>query len=318
MTMRYERNLHEIAQIVYLEDAARILGIRPAVLTALATGEVIITSEKSPVAKRIHELATFLRSDFYRDIETLAEYLSFADVAKLLSVTPAKLRGVMEMRSTLPLSAIKAVHGRAVKIRRRQGQQARLSREQADRESRRDVRARLTAIGMPDVALPKKLPPFLRYHERGRLDSPVYIYDVRHVQDYPDITAFFRFMKTVLPSGYFFLTYQVLPGGTSPQGGVNYYVHQYLYLSTPYIPFCRAIGKDVPAGNCILMTDDEFYDNWRDVGDVSAGRKVVEVGISHTRPPASRPYLELSEAELAEDQAMGRDYVAGMKIIRRD
>jgi len=307
-------DLRFIAEHVYYSDAPDLLGISSARLKRYVVDSVN-PLPGTLIYTRIRELASRFRSPDYQDILTVHEYLTFEDATKLLGTSKHDLEAVVKGRASLTPAQSKKLHAIAVKMRRREGQIKRVTREKTDRASRRAVHDQLRAIGMADVKLPKYLPPFLRYHKNGKQGTPVYIYDFRKVNTFERITEFFRFMKTVLPSGSFFLTYAVRPGGTTLQGGKNYYVDRDIIISTPYTDFCRTVGRDVPGGSCLMMTDEQFYDHYTDVGDPTANRKVIECGISHRRPPMTQPHYELTPEEIAEDEAMSRDWVLGKRII---
>jgi len=310
-------DLRIIAEHVYYSDAPALLGITPERL------ERYVTEEAAPRPgtanyKSIKAVAARFRSQSFQDILTVHEYLTIADAAKLTGSTKRALADAANGRATLSADVTKKLHAIAVKMRRREGQLERVAREQLDRAARRSVHAQLRAIGMFDVHLPQYLPPFLRYHEHGKQGTPVYIYDFRKVNTFERVSQFFRFMKTVLPSGSFFLTYAVRPGGTTLQGGKNYYVDRDIIISTPYTDFCRTVGRDVPGGSCLMMTDVQFWEHYQEVGNASSGRIIIECGISHRRPPMTQPHYELTPEEIAEDEAMSRDWVLGKKIIWRD
>jgi len=310
-------DLRIISEHVYYADAPALLGITPDRLERYVT-EQVAPRPGTANYQAIRELASRFRAPAYQDILTVHEYLTFEDATKLLGTSKRDLEAVVRGKASLTPAQSKKLHAIAVKMRRREGQIKRVTREKTDRASRRAVHDQLRAIGMADVKLPKYLPPFLRYHENGKQGTPVYIYDFRKVNTFERVTEFFRFMKTVLPSGSFFLTYAVRPGGTTLQGGKNYYVDRDIIISTPYTDFCRTVGRDVPGGSCLMMTDEQFYEHYTDVGDPSANRKVIECGISHRRPPMTQPHYELTPEEIAEDEAMSRDWVLGKRIIWRD
>lgn len=308
-------DLRLIAEYVAYQDAPELLGIAPDVLERYVKG---ISRPGAKHAAIIERQADAFRSPEFNDLLDVSQYLAFEDAADLLGVTAGRLRAVVRGKAYLEPEQSSKLHRIAKKIRRREGQVKRIGREELERAARRSVHDQLRAIGMPDVPLPDYLPPFLRSHSHGRLETPVYIYDFRKANTYEKITQFFRFMKTVLPGGAFFLTYEVLPSGTSPNGGKNFYANQNIILSTHYMEFCRTVGNDIPGGSCLMMTDNEFYDFYTDISDISAGRRVIEVGISHRRPPMTQAHYQLTPEEIAEDMAEGRDWVLGKRIIWQD
>ena len=310
-------DLRLISQHVYYADAPELLGIDAARLDRYVQG---YSAPRPGTAnyEAIRNLAGAFRSKEYADLQTVSEYITFNDASKLLGTSTAHLNRVIKGQGRLDQAQARQLHQMAAKMRRREGQLKRVAIEETNRAARRSVHDQLRVIGMPDVKLPEYLPPFLRFHDHGKLETPVYIYDFRKVNTYKKVTEFFRFMKTVLPGGAFFLTYAVKPSGTSPNGGKNYYVNQDIVLSTPYMEFCRTTGSDIPGGSCLMMTDNEFYEYYTDISDVSAGRKVIECGVSHRRPPHTMPHFNLTPEEIAEDLALGRDWVLGKKIIWQD
>lgn len=310
-------DLRLIAEHIYYEAAPALLGITPERLERYVTEQAAPRPGTSNY-RSIRKVAARFRSQAYADIVTAHEYITLQDAAKLLDTSVAHLTAVVNGQIELNASAAKKLHVIAVKMRRREGQIKRVERETLDRAARRSVHAQLRALGMYDVHLPQYLPPFLRYHEHGKQGTPVYIYDFRKVNTFERVTQFFRFMKTVLPSGSFFLTYQVRPGGTTLQGGKNYYVDRDIIISTPYTDFCRTVGRDVPGGSCLMMTDAQFWEHYQQVGNASSGRIIIECGITHRRPPMTQPHYELTPEEIAEDEAMSRDWVLGKRIIWRD
>jgi hypothetical protein len=326
----YLEDLAFLSDYVYIADAAALLKMRPETLEAVARGQVRL-GDKNPQRIGIKRIADFFRSQLYHDLYDLSLYLDIKDAAKLLGTTPDYISRSLERaianKPILTDAQAAKLHELSKKIRRREGQIERVKSEDQQRKIRRATREQLRAIGKVDVPLPDYLPPFLRMHNHGKLGSAVYIYDFRKMRVHwkiidgekvlvNDIEEFFRFMKTVLPGGSFFLSYEVLPGGTSPQGSKNYYLHRDVVLSTQYIEFCKH-AKDIE-GTCFMLRDSDFYDFYKEVGDVSAGRRVIECGISHPRPPHTVEYFELTPDEILEDQLQERDWVSGKKIIWQD
>lgn len=256
------------------------------------------------------------RYDTYTDLRTISEYVTFADAAKILGVSQRHLKRVIDGKVSLSREQSEYLHKAATRARRREGQIASIERAKAMREAKRYIRRQLSMIGHEGLAIPVNLPEFLRFHENGKLGSPVYIYNFRGLSKH-DIMQFFRFMKTIIPTGQFFLTYEVFPSGTSPGGTKNYYSNRVSTLSTPYEQFC-VTERDMPGNECLVKTDADFIIFYDMINDPSAKRYVIECGVSYERPKWTVPHYELTPEEIADDIARGADPITGKKVIWQD
>jgi len=221
------------------------------------------------------------RRGWAENLRFISEYVYYSDAPGLLGIRRGDLTKIIRGRVKPSAVFVKRVARVAEKIRRRESQLKRYAKAEAERHARREIRQTLIALGRPDLVIPKYLLPFLRYHSHGQLGSPVYIYDFRHIT--PDsLMKFFRFMKTVAPSGSFFLTYEVKPGGTSPGGAKNYRADRVEILSTRYYQFCVNLSG-MAGDTCAVLTDLEFFDIYDRIHSYSAKRRVIECGISYPR-----------------------------------
>jgi hypothetical protein len=241
------------------------------------------------------------------NLRLIAEYVFFDDAPALLGVKKRELTAWARGKKTPPAAVQSDIARIAGKMRRRQAQIERIQRAEDERAARRDARATLRLIGKESLPLPEKLPTFLRQYDMGKLASPVFIYDFRDMTA-NQVMQFFAFMKRAVPQGYYFLTYEVKPGGTSAEGGKKFWNTDTMKVSTTYQPFCVGMG----AGRCLMSTDFELMEFWLKVNDPSAKRNVIEIGISYPRP------VELTEEEKEYDRERGADPLTGLVYVWQD
>lgn len=247
------------------------------------------------------------KHNYLNDLHLISEFVFYDDAPGLLGVRRGELTKWVKGRAKPSPEQITNLARIASKFRRRAGQIKRIEQAEAQRRGKREIHAQLRLLGMDNLKIPDNLPPFMRQYELGKLASPAFIYDFREMSP-NDVMQFFRFMKTVLPSGYYFLTYEVKPGGTSAEGGKKFWNNETIKVSTTYRAFCVGSGD----GNCLMTTDLEFYEDWARVNDTTAKRRVIECGISYPRP------IKFTEEEMESDRMRGADPVTGLKYIWQD
>lgn len=257
-----------------------------------------------------------MRHSWLDNLRVISEYVFYDDAPALLGARKSELARWIKGNGS-PKDDVQVTIARiAGKMRRKQAQVKRFEREDVERKARREIRSTLRLLSQDELKLPDYLPPFLRYHENGMMGSPVFIYDFRRMKQ-NDILQFFRFMKTILPSGVFFLTYEVKPGGTSPGGTKNWYQDKTSILSTHYMEFCQNLAG-MPGDSCAVLTDLEFLEIYNEINSVSAKRRVIECGVSYPRPKYTVPHYQLTPEEIADDIARGADPITGKRVIWQD
>lgn len=237
----------------------------------------------------------------------IAEYVFFDDAHDLLGINKKRLTQIVKGRAKPTSSESSNISRIAARMRRKEAQVRRYQKEADRRAARRDARATLRLISKDELPLPEKLPTFLRQYDMGKLASPVFIYDFRDMSS-QQVMQFFAFMKRAVPQGYFFLTYEVKPGGTSAEGGKKFWNTDTIKVSTTYQPFCVGIG----GGRCLIQTDFELWEFYHRVNDASAKRRVIEIGVSYPRP------VELTEEEREYDRRRGADPLTGLVYVWQD
>jgi hypothetical protein len=231
-------------------------------------------------------------------------------------------------------------------------------------------------IGKQDVHIPDVLPTFLRQFEVGKTGSAVYIYDLRGmptvsispevltlildgvveadaatmslIRNHP-VTQFFRFMKSVLPMGTFFLTYELTTAGIKTDKDGMFFSNRAIEelkikhnTKNPVAAIYREVGTAGAnakielvkggmklwgvryisshwkpfcelsgPGTCLMRTDVDLFREWHELNNKSARREVLEVGISYPR------LNELTPEEKEEDRILGAD-PWGLKYIWQD
>jgi hypothetical protein len=311
------------------------------------------------------------------NLRLIAEYVFFSDAPALLGVSRRTLTSWSKEKSVPSREHQNNIARIAGKFRRREAQIERNLRESETRQARRTVRETLRVIGKQDVHIPDVLPTFLRQFEVGKTGSAVYIYDLRGmptvsispevltlildgvveadaatmslIRNHP-VTQFFRFMKSVLPQGTFFLTYELTTAGIktekdgmffsdraiaelkrryntkNPVGaifaevgtaGANAKIESVKgglkLLGVRYIStHWKPFCELSGPGTCLMRTDIDLFREWHELNDRSARREVLEVGISYPRP------TEFTEEEKEEDRLRGADPVTGLKYIWQD
>lgn len=284
------------------------------------------------------------------NLRLISEYVVYDDAVKLFGTTKRKLTAIVQGSAKPDKELEKRIRETAAKIRRREAQLKKNAEAEATRQAKREIHATLRLIGKPDLKIPDYLPPFLRYYDTGRMNSPVFIYDFRKMNA-TRVMEFFRFMKHAVPNGYYYLTYELVAGGvehrekgiffSDPAVGKLKAIHK---TQSPVKAIMMEIGtaaadvkfervrdgflvrgvsyistKYMPfcelsgAGSCIMKLDFDFLDTYLFYNDKSARRRVLECGISYPRP-----LTNLTPEEIAEDEERGADPLTGLVYIWQD
>lgn len=276
-----------------------------------------------------------MKYSYLDNLRFIAEYIVFDDAPALLGVSLKTLtnwvtgKSVPSKKNQLLIEAVAD----------------RLDAEQLTAS----VKSALEIMGKGHLEIPPRMPPILRTHETGKLNSPVYIYDFRGMTA-NEVMKFFRFMKTVAPNGYFFLTYELTHNGLADTKDGMFFSNELvdelkaIHGERSPIAAIRAelgtAGSDAKIdklpdgymvygmhavstvwmpfcvlsgpGTCEIRTDFEFFEIWNEYNNISARRQVIECGISYPRP------IELTDEEKAEDVARGADPLTGLVYIWQD
>jgi hypothetical protein len=255
----------------------------------------------------------------YRDLQTVSEYVTFSDAAKLLNTTTAYLTRVIEGKATLKPSQADYLHKAAVRARRREGQIERIVRADEQRKAKRQIHDTLRSIGHADLKIPDNLPPFLREKVSGvNKGSPVFIYDFSSMSQ-NDVMQFFNFMKRIMPGGVFAFTYEILPGGVYPSANLRkrYVLREKMIANTHYMEFCVNL-PNMRGDSCMVMSNLEFLEVFNQYNDASEYKHVIECAVSYPRPKSTVEHYELTAEELADDLARGADPITGRTVFWSD
>lgn len=253
------------------------------------------------------------------NLRLIADYIFFSDAPALLGVSKSALTKYAKGSATPNKEVQARIAKIAGKMRRQQAQLARVEREDAERRTRREIRATLRDIGHADLKLPDYLPPIIKIRDSpGNGGSPLYIYDFRRMKA-NDVLQFFRFMKTIVPGGRFLFNYLIEKGGRYPSADPRkqYKLQSDMIANSGYMDFCQNRG-DVPGDACLLLTDLELYEMWAEYNDRSQGKQVLECWVTYPRPKWEIEHYQLTPEEIADDIARGADPVTGKRVIWQD
>ncbi|HEY6018372.1 MAG TPA: hypothetical protein VIY48_00270, partial [Candidatus Paceibacterota bacterium] len=243
------------------------------------------------------------------NLRLIAEYVFYDDAPGLLGIAKSTL--TRYVKGTLNPSAENAerIAKAADKIRRREKRLQREAAKRVEDETRRTTEqfARDHGIAEP---LPVRLPHLFTTHAETRNAAPVWVYDIRDFTLH-EVYKLLRFFKKVLPFGGYSFTWEVKPGGTSPEGGKYVHHNNAVHIGhSRYFMFCQR--NDPGAGYCRVVLDADLVASYQEYHDPSAKRFVTAVAISYPR------LTEFTEEEKEEDRRRGADPLTGLVYVWQD
>lgn len=248
-----------------------------------------------------------MRHSYLDNLRLIAEYVYYDDAPALLGIRRSDLTKYAKGRA-VPSKDKQAIISRvAGKMRRRAGQLKSVEKAAATRHAKREIHDKLFEIGKPNMPIPVRLPPFLRLHETGKLASPVWIYDFRGLSP-TDVMQFFRFMKMIIPYGYYFFTYELLAKGISHGHSGDFIPDAYLkrHKLSPNIKGTFFSDNYLEELKVIHNTKSPFRAIVAEVGTAAAGANMEQaagglflVGVSHISTPW-QPFCILKGAGICD------------------
>lgn len=239
----------------------------------------------------------------------IAEYVYFEDAPGLLGIPKSALTKYVKGTAHPSAENAAKIARAASKIRRREAQIKRYADERAERAIRRKTKAFMRDMGIVEE-LPVRLPALFQHIPEKDNASPVYVYDIRGFSLH-EIYKLLRFFKKTLPHGGYSFTWEVHPGGTSPDGGKYIHTQNAPHIGhSRYFMFCQR--NDPGAGYCKVVLDEELLASYQEYHDPTRKRFVTAVAITY-------PTLtKFTPEEMEEDIARGADPYTGLIYVWQD